>query len=186
VRLAVEEQFDGSKGYGQLDYVLFCEELAVVVIHAKMIDVQSGIAQNIAQLHTAVEVPKFSFLFFDLFIAFLYTSQFGCITTQEGKKRKHSDGNPMCKAMYGIVTTANEWRFLSWDMRSSTPKVLLSKPYDCLFNNNVGVSEVLSVIIRILQLQADYIAGQSVKEETETEERESQRRRLENEEETEE
>ncbi|CAG8615064.1 5814_t:CDS:2 [Paraglomus occultum] len=151
VRLAVDEQFDGSKGYGRLDYVLFCEELAVVVTEAKMIDVQNRIAQNIAQLHTAVE---------------------------ESKKRKRSNGTPMCKAMYGIVTTANEWRFLNWDMRSSTPTVLLSKPYDCSFTNNTGVSEVLSVIIRILQSQANDIAGQSVEEGAETEERESQRRRL--------
>ncbi|CAG8650937.1 1284_t:CDS:2 [Paraglomus brasilianum] len=134
-------------------------ELAVVVTEAKMIDVQNGIAQNIAQLHTAVE---------------------------ESKKRKRSDGTPMCKAMCGIVTTANEWRFLSWDMRSLTPTVLLSKPYNCSFNNNVGVSEVLSVIIRILQSQADDIAGQSVEEGAETEERASQHRRLEDEAETEE
>src|SRR5438105_1695885 len=36
VRLAVEEQSDGSKGYGRFDYVILCKELAVVVTEAKM------------------------------------------------------------------------------------------------------------------------------------------------------
>ncbi|RUS17382.1 hypothetical protein BC938DRAFT_476283 [Jimgerdemannia flammicorona] len=140
VRLAVEEQSDGSKGYGRFDYVILCEELAVVVTEAKMVEVQNGIAQNIAQLHTAVE-------------------------------------------MYGIVTTGNEWRFLSWKIpttNNSKPTVLLSTPYNCSFKDMGGVSEVLSAIIRILQSQAGDVAGQSAEEvESETDERGSQRARLE-------
>jgi len=156
VRLAVEEQSDGSKGYGRFDYVILCEELAVVVTEAKMVEVQNGIAQNIAQLHTVVE---------------------------ESKKRKRSDGTPIVKAVYGIVTTGNEWRFLSWKIpttNNSKPTVLLSESYYCVFKDMTGVSEVLSAIIRILQSQADDVAGQSAEEvESETDERSSQRARLE-------
>ena len=43
--------------------------------------------------------------------------------------------------------------------------VLLSKPYICLFDDNMtGVSDVLSAIIRILLSQAKDVAGQSAEE----------------------
>ncbi|RUS29778.1 hypothetical protein BC938DRAFT_480252 [Jimgerdemannia flammicorona] len=63
-RLAVEEQFDGSRGYSRLDYVMFCNDLAAIVTEAKKFEFQKGITQNIVQLHTAIEVsPKFCIRF---------------------------------------------------------------------------------------------------------------------------
>jgi len=58
-RLAVEEDFDGSRGYGRLDYVIYCRELAILITEAKMVEIQKGIAQNLVQLHTAAEVLGF-------------------------------------------------------------------------------------------------------------------------------
>ena len=57
-RLAVEEDFDGSRGYSRLDYVIYCQDLAVLITEAKMTEMQNGITQNIVQLCTAAEVPN--------------------------------------------------------------------------------------------------------------------------------
>src|SRR6185369_10542613 len=70
-RLVVEEQFDGSRGFGRLDYVVFCDDLAVVVTEAKKIEFQKGIAQNIVQLHTAIEVPQCLYSFYCSLVASL-------------------------------------------------------------------------------------------------------------------
>ena len=56
-RLAVEDDFDGSRGYDRLDYVVYCQDLAVLINEAKMTEMQNGITQNIVQLCTAAEVP---------------------------------------------------------------------------------------------------------------------------------
>ena len=62
-RLAVEEDFDGSRGYGHLDYIVYCQDLAILITEAKMVEIQKGIAQNLVQLHTAAEVPNIVDLF---------------------------------------------------------------------------------------------------------------------------
>lgn len=59
MRLAVEENFVGTRGYGPLDYAVVLEELAIMVTEAKKEDLQKGVAQNLVQLHTAAEVIKF-------------------------------------------------------------------------------------------------------------------------------
>jgi hypothetical protein len=58
MRLSLEEDFDGSRGYGRLDYVVHCHDIAVLVTEAKMESMGKGVVQNIIQLHTAAEVPK--------------------------------------------------------------------------------------------------------------------------------
>ena len=56
MRLGVEEVLDGTRGYGYLDYVVECYEIIVLVTKAKLEEIQKGIAQNLVQLHTALEV----------------------------------------------------------------------------------------------------------------------------------
>ena len=55
-RLAVEEDFDGTRGYGRLDYVVYCKELAVMITEAKMTELRNGLVRNIVQLRTGAEV----------------------------------------------------------------------------------------------------------------------------------
>ena len=57
-RLAIEEDFDGNRGYGRLDYAVYCETLAVLITEAKMTKMLSGITQNIVHLCTVAEVPN--------------------------------------------------------------------------------------------------------------------------------
>ena len=54
--LAVEQEFEGSRGYGILDYIILYEDLVIVITEAKMTEIRKGIVQNIIQLHTAAEV----------------------------------------------------------------------------------------------------------------------------------
>ncbi|CAB4442728.1 unnamed protein product [Rhizophagus irregularis] len=54
-RLVVEEDFDGSRGYGRLNYVIYCRDLAILISEAKMIEIQKGIAQILVQLHIVAE-----------------------------------------------------------------------------------------------------------------------------------
>jgi len=54
--LAVEQDFEGSRGYGLLDYIILYQDLAIVITEAKMTEIRKGIVQNIVQLHTAAEV----------------------------------------------------------------------------------------------------------------------------------
>ncbi|RUS31907.1 hypothetical protein BC938DRAFT_476776 [Jimgerdemannia flammicorona] len=51
----VQKEYSSTRGYGRLNYVIFCNDLAVVVTEAKKIEFQKGITQNIVQLHTAIE-----------------------------------------------------------------------------------------------------------------------------------
>ena len=62
-RLAVGVDFDGGRGYDRLDYVVYCQDLAVLITEAKMTKIQNGITQNIVQPCTAAEVPNIVFVF---------------------------------------------------------------------------------------------------------------------------
>ncbi|CAB4373952.1 unnamed protein product [Rhizophagus irregularis] len=61
-QLVVEEDFDGSRGYSRLDYIIYCRDLAILILEAKMIEIQKGIAQILVQLHTAAEFRAASLL----------------------------------------------------------------------------------------------------------------------------
>jgi hypothetical protein len=54
--LAVEQDFEGSRGYDFLDYIIFYQDPAIVITQAKMTEIWKGIVQNIVQLHTVAEV----------------------------------------------------------------------------------------------------------------------------------
>lgn len=69
--LRCEEWLDGSRGFGSIDFSVFFEELSLLVCEAKKEDFEKGAAQNIVQMHSAVEVKIRSisniivFLFFN-------------------------------------------------------------------------------------------------------------------------
>ncbi|RUP44190.1 hypothetical protein BC936DRAFT_149812 [Jimgerdemannia flammicorona] len=123
-RLAVEEQFDGSRGYGRLDYMIFCNDLAVVVTEAKKIEFQKGITQNIVQLHTAIE-----------------------------KKRKRDDSSGP-EEIYGIVTAGDRWSFLNWSNNEKPVVLISKPYQCNFGDEMAGVTKVLSTIFRILMSQA--------------------------------
>ncbi|POG80762.1 hypothetical protein GLOIN_2v1512517 [Rhizophagus irregularis DAOM 181602=DAOM 197198] len=142
-RLVVEVDFDGSRGYGLLDYVIYCRDLAILISEAKMFEIQKGIAQILVQLHTAAEK----------------------------RKRKLDESITDPPIICGIVSTGNEWRFILWSGLPENPTIKISKPYVCAFGGDMReAKEVISIIVRILQSQASVLAPQDeVKDEVKAE-----------------
>ncbi|CAG8733382.1 2785_t:CDS:2, partial [Dentiscutata erythropus] len=128
--LKAEEWIDGTKAYGPIDYSIFIEEVLVLVQEVKKDDFEKGTAQNIAQIHSAVESRK--------------------------RRIKIDPGDEEVPVvMYGIVTNALQWYFLRWAGSSDDPTVELSGPLTCEFNSNSleQVKIILSCIASILQYQ---------------------------------
>ncbi|CAB4442668.1 unnamed protein product [Rhizophagus irregularis] len=142
-RLVVEEDFDGSRGYGRLDYVIYCRDLAILISEAKMIEIQKGIAQILVQLHTAAEK----------------------------RKRKLDESITNSPIICGIVSTEIGWRFILWSGLPENPTIKISKLYVCAFGGDMRqAKEVISIIVRILQSQASVLAPQDeVKDEVKAE-----------------
>ena len=64
LQLKIEEWLDGTRGYGPVDYSVDLDGAVVLVHEAKKEDFEKGAAQNIVQMHSAVEVKKN--FFFDI------------------------------------------------------------------------------------------------------------------------
>ncbi|CAG8719228.1 8824_t:CDS:2 [Racocetra persica] len=128
--LKAEEWINGTKAYGPIEYSISIEEVLVLVQEVKKDDFEKGTAQNIAQIHSAVESRK--------------------------RKIKMDPGDEEVPiVMYGIVTNALQWYFLRWAGSSDDPTVELSGPHICEFdsNNMQQVKIILSYIAYILQYQ---------------------------------
>ncbi|RUS28928.1 hypothetical protein BC938DRAFT_481267 [Jimgerdemannia flammicorona] len=90
MRIILEEALDGFRAYGFLDHT----EMSPCY-RAKFSELPKGIAQNIAQLYTAIELAS--------------------IASQKVGKRKRGDSDTSDAELdvaYGIVTTANTWHFV--------------------------------------------------------------------------
>lgn len=109
--LKAEEWIDGTKAYGPIDYSILIEEVLVLVQEVKKDDFEKGNAQNIAQIHSAVESRK-----------------------RRIKIDPEDEEVPV--VMYGIVTNALQWYFLRWAGSSDDPTVELSGPHTCEFDSN--------------------------------------------------
>ena len=55
-QLAVEVKVDGSYDYRNLDYIVFIRLFYALVTEAEIIKMQKGLAQNLVQVHSVVEV----------------------------------------------------------------------------------------------------------------------------------
>ncbi|CAG8732888.1 4555_t:CDS:2, partial [Cetraspora pellucida] len=102
----------------------------VLVQEVKKDDFEKGTAQNITQIHSAVESRK-------------------CRIEIDPRDEE------VPVVMYGIVTNALQWYFLRWADSSDDPTVELSGPYICKFdsNNMEQVKIILGFITSILQYQ---------------------------------
>ncbi|CAG8716486.1 424_t:CDS:2, partial [Gigaspora rosea] len=109
--LKAEEWIDGTKAYGPIDYSISIEEVLVLVQEVKKDDFEKGTAQNIAQIHSAIESRKRR------------------IEVDPGDEE-------VPVVMYGIVTNALQWYFLRWAGSSDDPTVELSGPHICEFDSN--------------------------------------------------
>jgi len=127
-RLKVEVKLNGSRGYGVLYYGVYIQNIPVLVTEAKPHENERAIAQNLVQIHSAVE------------------SLLG--------KRKRSETDPE-QTMFGIVTTGRSWRFIRCIGTLKSPKAEITKEYPCIFEGDMKEAKnVVSHIVRILQAQA--------------------------------
>ncbi|CAG8470949.1 10370_t:CDS:2 [Diversispora eburnea] len=55
-KLSVESELDGSRGYGNLDYVVEIQDVPILINEAKKQDMEKEIAQYLVQVYTAAEV----------------------------------------------------------------------------------------------------------------------------------
>ncbi|CAG8467125.1 5052_t:CDS:2, partial [Funneliformis caledonium] len=131
LQLKAEEWLDGSHGYGPTDYAVYVESIIALVAEAKKEDFEKGAAQNIVQMHSAVET-----------------------LTRKRKIDKIDDGN-VPVLMYGIVTNALQWYFIRWAGSSEDPTVEVSGPHECEFDSEdmEQAKKIAGYIVSILQHQ---------------------------------
>jgi hypothetical protein len=67
LQLKAEEWINGSRGYGPVDYSVNLSEVVILVEEAKKEDFEKRAAQNIVQMHSAIEVRKLLHLKFFAF-----------------------------------------------------------------------------------------------------------------------
>lgn len=70
--LKSEEWLDGSRGFGPVDYSVHLEKFVLLVCEAKKEDFEKGTAQNIVQMHSAVEVNEILYILLFCFLLFAY------------------------------------------------------------------------------------------------------------------
>ncbi|CAG8712016.1 9150_t:CDS:2, partial [Dentiscutata erythropus] len=109
-RLAVEIEVNGSHGYGSFDYAIFIRYIIALVTEAKVMDMEKGITQNLAQIYSAVEKNQKIL----------------------GNKRKFEEsGLDNCpEVIFGIVTSGTIWRFIRVSGPLKSLKVEITAEYN--------------------------------------------------------
>ena len=59
LQLVVENDLNGSLGFGKVDYAFLLFIYVILVTEAKALEIPQGVAQNLVQLHTVSEVSNF-------------------------------------------------------------------------------------------------------------------------------
>ncbi|CAG8806574.1 21040_t:CDS:2, partial [Gigaspora rosea] len=130
--LKSEEWLDRNHGFGPVDYSVHLEDFVLLVCKAKKEDFEKGAAQNIVQMHSAVE--------------------------KINKKRKidEIDTEPQVQ-IYGIVTNALGWYFLKWIGSLENPQLKTSGPHFCKFDSDdtTDAKKITNYIASILQMQVN-------------------------------
>ena len=75
LQLKAEEWLDGSRGYGPTDYAVYLEgeDIVMLVAEVKKEDFEKEAAQNIVQMHSAVEVRRFLYTIYYYSIFYCYS-----------------------------------------------------------------------------------------------------------------
>ncbi|CAG8626957.1 8662_t:CDS:2, partial [Paraglomus brasilianum] len=142
LRLAVEQDFDGTRGYGFLDYVIFVFGFLAILVRG-----QNGRypKRHDAESRTAPHCGGVIFIY--LFKLYHPTSQ------KLGKRKREEESNVN---VYGIVTTGLSWQFIKWSGLQEHLSIEISDVISCGYGDDMKrAKEVLSIISGILQLQAD-------------------------------
>lgn len=159
LQLRVEEWLDGPRGYGPLDYCVDVGGTVVLVHEAKKEDFEKGAAQNIVQMHSAVEVGYLLHLQALRTTANEHVGFFQTLRTKRKIPSDNSDDDTVPVLVYGIVTNALQWVFFRWGGSLSEPTVEVSTLHPCELNKQINeeveaqASAIMGHLISILQSQ---------------------------------
>lgn len=134
LQLKAEEPLDGSRGYGVVDYMIENNGVVIVVneVKKKDGDMDKGAAQNIMQMHSALEASSMK------------------------RKRKFDDDDNGETLIHGLVTCQHKWLFLRWTGTKDEPIFEKSGPYICTFEDDMKVEQqILEKLISMLLLHVE-------------------------------
>ncbi|KAG9283967.1 hypothetical protein G9A89_005474 [Geosiphon pyriformis] len=121
--LRAEDELNGSRGFGPMDYTVILNDIVICVTEAKKMDFDEGAAQNIVQMHSAVE----------------------SLSKRKREDTHLEDSEEVPVMVYGIVSNARNWLFLQWAGTENDPYMKNSE-----YNNN-GSAEYRNAI-RFLEI----------------------------------
>mmetsp|Transcript_15553 Transcript_15553/g.14084 ORF Transcript_15553/g.14084 Transcript_15553/m.14084 type:complete len:369 (-) Transcript_15553:91-1197(-) len=141
IKMTAEKTITGKFANGPVDYDIFYRDFHICIDEAKKLEIEYGIAQNIAQIVTSRDV----FIF------------------EESKKRSHgvafTDSDINAIPSSGIISTGNEWIFSKYVYENEQWKLYLSKTYNLTLDEDedehmkTQIKELLLVIVSILSRQ---------------------------------
>ncbi|CAG8532317.1 10589_t:CDS:2 [Ambispora leptoticha] len=133
--LRAEEELNGSRGFGPIDYSVVLNDIVTCVTEAKKMDFDKGAAQNIVQMHSVVENLR----------------------KRKIEDTDLEDSEEVPVMVYGIVSDARNWRFLQWAGTENDPVLYVSKMQSCNFSDTeimkAEAKKITTYIIAILQEQ---------------------------------
>ncbi|CAG8491885.1 9921_t:CDS:2 [Paraglomus occultum] len=145
LQLNAEDELNGTRAYGSVDYTILSEGLIVCVTVVKKEETfEKGMAQNIAQMHTAVEK-----------LGKRKADVLGPLLESESESLSSMAQDEVPILMYGIVSNASRWRFLQWAGPEADPTLQISTEFTCKFDDpNVdGAEQMLKHIASIIKSQ---------------------------------
>ncbi|CAG8647844.1 198_t:CDS:1 [Ambispora leptoticha] len=133
--LRAEDELNGSRGFGPVDYTVVLDDIVICVTEAKKMDFDKGAAQNIVQMHSAVE----------------------SLSKRKREDEDLKDSEEVPVMVYGIVSNARNWLFLQWAGTENDPVLYVSNMQSCNFSDaeimKVEAKKIATYIIAILQEQ---------------------------------
>ncbi|CAG8647254.1 1897_t:CDS:1 [Paraglomus occultum] len=133
--LRAEYELNGSRGFGPVDYTVVLDDIVICVTEVKKMDFDKGAAQNIVQMHSAVE----------------------SLSKRKREDTDLEDSEEVPVMVYGIVSNARNWLFLQWAGTENDPVLYVSNMQSCNFSDaeimKVETKKIATYIIAILQEQ---------------------------------
>ncbi len=139
IKMTAEKSITGKLANGPVDYDIMYRNFHICIAEAKKVDIEYGIAQNIAQIVASRDV-------------FIY---------QESRKRSHGDAftdldiNAIPSS--GIISTGDEWIFSKYVCENGQWNLYLSKTYNLTLvkdtHMKIQIKELLQVIVGLLSFQ---------------------------------
>jgi hypothetical protein len=140
VSMLCEKIVCGKHGRGPIDFALLFKHIFVLLTVAKNTDMEGGQSQNIVQQESCRESLANAYVPFELI--------------GENRKRKYDEVFSVVRRIptFGIVTTANEWRFTMVDHSADVARLVKSSTYRLLLSPDTNANE--QVITQLQNIEA--------------------------------